>query len=98
MLLIGIHKLVLFQPIGFDWINTTCATNGYNTNVIRETGLSSNTTRQLVAHEIGHNFGCGHTSGFIMNPAVNNANTWARINYNNKYKNSRKWWCLYYSL
>ena len=66
-----------FQPIGFAWMNTTCATNGYNTNVIRETGLSSNTTRQLVAHEIGHNFGCGHTSGFIMHATVNNATTWA---------------------
>ncbi|MGF2413076.1 MAG: PKD domain-containing protein, partial [Ferruginibacter sp.] len=67
----------VFQPVGFAWVNTTCATNGFNTNVIREYGGTIDNMRCLIAHEIGHNFGCGHTSGFIMNPSVNNATTWA---------------------
>jgi PKD repeat protein len=65
------------QSVGYAWLGTTCSTNGYNTNVIREYGESSNIMRCLVAHEIGHNFSCAHTNGFIMNAYVGNYNTWA---------------------
>lgn len=65
------------QPVGYAWIGTTCSLNGTNTNVIREYGTTVDNMRCLVAHEIGHNFGCGHTNGFIMNPSVNGATTWA---------------------
>lgn len=61
--------------VGLAWLSSTCGS--LRVNAIREFGTSADAMRCLVAHEIGHNFSCAHTTGFIMNPSVNSATTWA---------------------
>ena len=45
--------------------------------VIKNFAGDTDLTRQILSHEIGHNLGCEHTAGFIMNPSTNYASNWA---------------------
>jgi hypothetical protein len=53
----------------------TCGLSG--TMVVKNFAENNDITRQIFSHEMGHNLHCGHTDGFIMNPGVNFATTWA---------------------
>ncbi|WP_339886965.1 zinc-dependent metalloprotease [uncultured Flavobacterium sp.] len=72
---------VLFQNqggpgsvIGLGSLNM-CNTSG--TSVVKNYVSNSDYTRNILSHELGHNFGCQHTTGFIMNPSINSSNNWA---------------------
>jgi hypothetical protein len=51
--------------------------NNYGIAVVKNYPLNSDYTRNILSHELGHNFGCQHTSGYIMNPSINSTNNWA---------------------
>lgn len=87
------------NTVGLAWVGTTCDLEGYNTNIISNfSGASTDVLRCIVAHEVGHNFGCRHTaSGFIMGPTVSTATTWApeSINvFNARLANSSQSRCI----
>ncbi|CAM3500461.1 zinc-dependent metalloprotease [Flavobacterium gelidilacus] len=54
---------------------TMCNTSG--TSVVKNYASNSDYTRSILSHELGHNFGCQHTTGFIMNPTINSTTNWA---------------------
>lgn len=45
--------------------------------VVKNHIADNDMSRQILSHELGHTLGCSHTDGFIMNPSVNYATTWA---------------------
>lgn len=45
--------------------------------VVKNYAANTDLTRLILSHEMGHNLGCEHTTGFIMNPSANSATTWA---------------------
>ncbi len=64
--------------IGLAWVGSVCT--GFRYNVCSDFGGGAQSLRVLQAHELGHNFNCGHDnagSNTIMAPAVNNSNTWS---------------------
>jgi hypothetical protein len=66
---------------GAAWLGKICSTDGKNTNVIVDTKADAQTMRCVVAHETGHNFGCGHTTGdYIMSPGAGpTPSAWAQV-------------------
>ncbi len=62
--------------VGLAWLNAVCGTLKYNANQ----HFTNNKTRliQLHAHELGHNWGAGHTASanntYIMSPSIGNLN------------------------
>jgi hypothetical protein len=48
-----------------------------STTVVKNYAANTDLTRQILSHEMGHNLGCQHTDGFIMNVSVNYATNWA---------------------
>lgn len=64
--------------IGLAWVGALCTNSRYN--VCSDFGGGPSSLRVLQAHELGHNFNCGHDGSgtpYIMAPAVNNSNTWS---------------------
>jgi len=64
--------------IGLAWVGSVCT--GFRYNVCSDFGGGAQSLRVLQAHELGHNFNCGHDnagSNTIMAPSVNNSNTWS---------------------
>ena len=61
--------------VGIAYLNGLCGSAGYN--VCEDFTVNKNTLRQLQCHEIGHNYGCNHTSVGIMAPTVNGSDFWA---------------------
>ena len=57
--------------IGVAWIGAVCVP-GYKYHILMHYTSSSGHLRNLVSHEIGHNFGSGHdgSSGYIMSGSV----------------------------
>ena len=45
--------------------------------VVKNFVADSDLTRNILSHELGHNLGCVHTTGFIMNYFANGSTTWA---------------------
>lgn len=72
---------VLFQnqggPGSVIGLGSLSMCNNSGTSVVKNYASNSDYTRNILSHELGHNFGCQHTSGFIMNASVNGSNTWA---------------------
>ncbi|MBK9272566.1 MAG: PKD domain-containing protein [Saprospiraceae bacterium] len=64
--------------IGLAWLSSVCTNSRYN--VCSDFGGGAQSLRVLQAHELGHNFSCGHDpsgSNTIMAPSVNNSNSWS---------------------
>lgn len=57
----------------------TCGTSGTGFTVVKDYSQDSDLSRQILSHELGHNLGCAHTDGFIMNwqSTLPLATTWA---------------------
>ncbi len=75
--------------VGIAYLSSMC--HGYN--VCEDFTSATNTLRQLQCHEIGHNYGCEHTSNGIMAPVVNGSSFWhpasvATVN------NNTPWSCM----
>ncbi|MFD2907130.1 zinc-dependent metalloprotease [Flavobacterium ardleyense] len=51
--------------------------NNAGTSVVKNYVSNSDLTRNILSHELGHNFGCQHTTGFIMNATLNGSTVWA---------------------
>ncbi|WP_235296985.1 PKD domain-containing protein [Portibacter marinus] len=66
------------STIGLAWVGTVCATN-HRYHVLEDYGGNASGMRNLVSHEIGHNFDQSHDSGggFIMSGSVNGSTTWS---------------------
>ncbi len=87
------------NTVGLAWINTMCDYNtfpgagSYSCNAIRDYSSNLNNMRNLVSHEIGHNFNARHdtvSNAEIMNPTVNGSaiwSTWSKTNINNTISN-----------
>lgn len=56
---------------------STSSSNGIGIAVVKNYVSNTNLIRCILSHEIGHNFGCVHTSGYIMNATVSGSNSWA---------------------
>ena len=51
--------------------------NNFGTSVVKNYVSNSDLTRNILSHELGHNLGCQHTAGFIMNATLNGSTVWA---------------------
>lgn len=66
--------------VGLAYLNVLCNNATAKYSLIEDFSPSASSMRQVVTHEIGHNFGCGHDasgSPYIMAPAVNGSTTWS---------------------
>ena len=82
-------------PVGVSILESVCTSDRYN--VCSAFSNSSNISRQLQAHEMGHNFSAIHDgpgSPHIMAAGVNGSSSWSAqsISLINNHINSR--WCL----
>jgi PKD repeat protein len=78
--------------VGLAWLGVVCTSLKYN--VCSDYGGSNGCIKQLMAHELGHNFNANHDAGgspFIMAPAVNCTNAWSNTSISsiNGHVNSR---------
>ncbi len=78
--------------VGLAWLGVVCTSLKYN--VCSDYGGSNGCIKQLMAHEVGHNFAANHDAGgspFIMAPAVNCTNAWSNVSITaiNNHVNSR---------
>ena len=81
--------------VGLAWVGVVCTSNRYN--VCSAFSTTSNTNRQLQAHEVGHNFSAGHDasgSSTIMAPAVNGSSTWSSASISAISGHIASRWCL----
>ncbi|GLR16101.1 hypothetical protein GCM10007940_07160 [Portibacter lacus] len=65
------------STIGLAWVGTVCSSS-YKYHVLEDYGGNASGLRNLVSHEIGHNFNLGHiaASGYIMTGSVSGTTTW----------------------
>ncbi len=65
--------------VGFAYFNAFCNVNKYH--ILRDYDSNIDILRNLVSHELGHNFSMGHdTNGslnYIMSPFISGSSTWA---------------------
>lgn len=64
--------------IGIAYVDAICTSFGYN--CLQDFSNNAEEKRVMVAHELGHNFGCEHDaqgSDFIMAPSVSEATAWS---------------------
>ncbi len=60
------------NTVGRAFVSTTCGSYRFGVNQFLDDSL----TRLIVAHEMGHNHGAGHSSTGIMAPSINLSVTW----------------------
>ncbi len=77
--------------VGIAYLNGLCGSAGYN--VCEDFTSNTNLLRQLQCHEIGHNYGCTHTSNGIMAPSVNGSSFWAPASVAT-INNNTPWSCM----
>lgn len=78
--------------VGLAWLGVIC--NNLRYNVCSDYGGSNGCLKQLMAHELGHNFNADHDGSgqpFIMAPSVNCTNAWSSnsVSKINAHVNSR---------
>lgn len=64
--------------VGVAYINGLC--NSFKYHLIEDFTSNTNTLRQTLSHEMGHNYNANHNnpaSGDIMDPVVNGSSTWS---------------------
>lgn len=62
-------------PVGGAFRDALCS-NPLNKYIVIQDGLSLGLAKNLVSHEIGHSFGCVHTSSGIMTASVSASTSW----------------------
>ncbi len=60
--------------LAYTGSNLLCGNTAYH--VLQDYTNNANNLRVMTAHEMGHNWGSGHTAGCIMNSSVNEATCW----------------------
>lgn len=66
------------STVGIAYLGVVCTGSRYN--CLMNFTTNANSKRQMVTHELGHNFNCSHDAGgspFIMAPAVNGSSQWS---------------------
>ena len=51
--------------VGLAWLSALCSNPSKRYNIIQDYSNSDALSRVTVSHEIGHNFGCNHTTGIM---------------------------------
>jgi hypothetical protein len=67
------------NTVGLAWLGAVCV-DSFKCNAIRDYSASTNNMRQLVSHELGHNWNALHDTNnapFIMAPLVNGTSVWS---------------------
>ncbi len=71
------------STVGIAWLGVVCTS--YRYHCLQDFSSNADFLRVLTSHEIGHNFNASHNNpscGCIMDPAVNNTNTWSAQSVN----------------
>ena len=70
-----VERNISGSVVGIAYLNGLCNSNRYN--VLEDFTSSGNLLRNLQSHEMGHNFGCNHVSGFyIMAASITGSDQW----------------------